>query len=1739
MNNLSYRILQVEDNEDDYLIVRDLLSDITTTEFELEWVDTYAAARESLTRYQYDVCLLDYRLGEATGVDLVREFGAGETPFILLTGNEDYEVDVAATKAGATDYLVKGHINAPLLERSIRYAVEQKRAAVAERESHRFLQSTLDALSNHIAVLDEAGEIIAVNQAWRQFAEENDGSAISCGIGANYLEVCERANGAWAEEAPAMVRGIRAVIASRDATFSIEYPCHSPTEERWFNVCVTRFAGAGPIRVVVAHENVTERKQAERLILTSEANLAKAQEIARLGSWELDLANLNDLSKNSLRWSDQVFRIFGYQPGQIEASNENFFGAVHPDDREGIHAAIAQAVQERKSYNIDHRILLPDGSEHIVQEQGETVFSERTGKPVKMVGTVQDITERKQAENALRDSNEKFYQLVDNISDVFWIRSADMSEVHYISPAFERIWGHSVESLYASPQMWTDFVLQEDRERVHAAFAELARDASGVDIEYRIVRPDGAIRWVRVRGFPVRDADDQVIRHTGIVTDITERKLAEATSAELAAIVESSQDAIITKTLDGVITTWNAGAQRLYGYTAQEAIGRPISILAPADHPDEMPGLLEKIRRGESVQHYETVRQGKNGSRVDISLSISPLKDTAGNVIGVSSIKRDITQHKQAQDDLRASEREQRQLAEYLDKERTRLAEAQAVAKLGSWEQDIVTNTLTWSDENHRIFGVDRDKFGATYEALLELVHPDDRAAVNKAYTESVANHTPLAIDHRLQMEDGSIKILHERCRTFYDDGGRPIRSSGTTQDITERKQAEETLAQSERQFRAVFDNTLDAIIITDNEGRFQEVNAAACQLYGVTREQLHNMRLSDFMEDGGDFERVNLSFRAAGFEQGEFDLVLQDGSGKCVEFAATANFLPERHLTALRDITQRKRAEQKLRESEQRLQSIMANTPGTVYQFVSRPDGSVEIPFVNEGCRELFEMEPEELQRNPTFPIEIIHPDDRLQHEYSVLESMKTLAPWSDEWRMRLPSGKTKWVQGSGRPQRLPDGGTLWDGLLMDITARKEAEEERDRFFTLSLDMLAIIGSDGYMKRLNPAFETTLGFTNTELMAVPFLEFVHPDDIAGTLEGMAKLKSGIQVSHENRYRCRDGSYKRLQWMAAAYEDLWYCVAHDVTGAKQAAAALHKANEELESRVIERTAQLSLANEDLHAEISERQRAETEVQRGRHELQNFIDAMTTLAAKVTPDGTFLIVNKVAFDASGLSKEQYMKTNFLDGPWWTYNSEVQTRVRDRFQHALAGTPINYDENIFTFGEERTINFSLVPINDAKGKVEYLIAEGRDITELKLTEVELQRAKEEAESANLAKSEFLSRMSHELRTPLNAILGFGQILEMRGVNADAQDQDNVQQILKAGRHLLALINEVLDIARIEAGHLSLSQEPIAIGSLIRETLDLARPLATARRILMVNEVGGQIGAQYVLADHQRLKQVLLNFLANAVKYNRDEGHIIVSCRVLEGRPVTYGGIACAGRLRLQVRDTGRGLAPQDIARLFIPFERLEAAHSQIEGSGIGLSICKPLIEAMHGQIGVESELGRGSVFWLELPLVQGLPTNGSLHFDGAANGSRAMLPGAPVFDGSRTVLYIEDNLSNINLIERVLSGLNSQIELLTAMQGSLGLDLAAQHCPDLILLDAHLPDLMGDVVLNRLKANPLTQHIPVVVLSADATPRQIERYTALGAVRYLTKPLDIKEFFKAIEAVFQSTASTQGLLKGSKE
>jgi len=504
-------------------------------------------------------------------------------------------------------------------------------------------------------------------------------------------------------------------------------------------------------------------------------------------------------------------------------------------------------------------------------------------------------------------------------------------------------------------------------------------------------------------------------------------------------------------------------------------------------------------------------------------------------------------------------------------------------------------------------------------------------------------------------------------------------------------------------------------------------------------------------------------------------------------------------------------------------------------------------------------------------------------------------------------------------------------------------------------------------------------------------------------------------------------------------------------------------------------------------------------------LAGIVESSTDAILTKSLDGVITSWNHGAEEMYGYSAAEVVgqPISILVPPDLDDVSSILAKVR-------ADEPIRHYETKRRAKDGRVLDVALTvsPIRDRGGRPIGASTIARDVTEATRLQETLKMAQIEAERANSFKTEFLSRISHELRTPLNAILGFAQLLELDDLSPD--QRDSTEQITKGGQRLLALINDILDISRIESGSIGLSLEPVAVDLVVREAVALIKPLADERGIRLRIETSDDADRLHVLADQQRLGQALLNLLSNAVKYNVDRGTVSVTARA-DG----------SGLVRIGVADTGPGIAEDKISLLFTPFHRLGAEQTNVEGTGLGLSLSRSLVQAMGGSLEVETTEGDGTTFWVEL------------------QAARQETPGPPPTSltadlpvgVSGKVLYIEDNLSNLKLIERLLEG-RTEVTLISAMTGTLGVELAQQHLPDLILLDLHLPDLQGDAVLARLRRDPRTAAIPVVILSADATATQIQRLLAAGARDYLTKPINVGGFLGLLDRFLERNQRPTG-------
>ncbi len=691
------------------------------------------------------------------------------------------------------------------------------------------------------------------------------------------------------------------------------------------------------------------------------------------------------------------------------------------------------------------------------------------------------------------------------------------------------------------------------------------------------------------------------------------------------------------------------------------------------------------------------------------------------------------------------------------------------------------------------------------------------------------------------------------------------------------------------------------------------------------------------------------------------------------------------------------------------------------------------------------------------------------------------------------------------------------------DNTARKEAEEallragalQRAIFNSANFSSIAT-DAQGVIQIFNVGAERMLGYDATEVVdkitpaaisdpqevieRAETLSFELGVSIAPGFEALVfKASRGIEDIYELTYIRKDGSRFPAIVSVTALRDAgeaiigYLLIGTDNTARKQV---------EAEQALLDQ----SLRDQQFYT---------------RSLIESNIDAIMT----TDPRGIISDVNQQMEALTGCSRDELIGAPFKD--YFTDPQRAEAGIRRVLRE---GKITNYELTALARdGKETVVSYNASIFYDRNRTMKGVFAAARDVTDrkqfeqaLQINNIELEGAKAAAEKANLAKSEFLSSMSHELRTPLNGVLGFAQLMDSEIPPPNASQQRSINQILKGGWYLLRLINEILDLAMIESGKVTISLEPMSLAEVLQDCHVLIGPLAQKRGIELVFPAFAD--PLYIVADLTRVKQVAINLLSNAIKYNRVGGTVTVSCEMSDHHSI-----------RVRVADTGEGLSQQQLSQLFQPFNRLGKEDTTEEGTGIGLVVTKQLVELMHGQIGVTSTVGTGTEFWFEFPISEMPELKPELRV--MADEIIAAVAAKPLL-AQRTLLYVEDNPANLALVEQLIER-RKDIQLLTAINGHLGISLAREYQPEVIVMDINLPGLSGFGALKVLQEDALTRHIPVLALSANAVPRDIQRGIDAGFFKYLTKPINVTEFMDALDLAFEYAVANGLTERSDKE
>ena len=1245
-------------------------------------------------------------------------------------------------------------------------------------------------------------------------------------------------------------------------------------------------------------------------------------------------------------------------------------------------------------------------------------------------------------------------------------------EIQYVNGAFTAMTGYtSEEAVWQNPRILNSGLQP-------AAFYKDLWDtiSAGRVWQGELVnrRKDGSFYDEEMRIAPVTDSNGEIAGYIAIKRDVTGRRAAEKAQALLAAIVESSEDAIVACTPAGVVITWNRGAAAVFGYSADEAVGKHMSMLVPPDRQDRLARFTGPMLQGTVVSQWEGVCIHQDGHKFPVSVTGSPILDPAGRVVAISAIMSDISERREA-------ERARASLAAIVEFSDDAIHSATLDGTIVSWNRGA-----------ERLFGYSSQEMLGMNVAML--ARPDRAGMVAEHIAKIRTGCSISPFDTATQGKDGrpidvSLSIFPVR-----DSAGEVVGVSSIVRDITERKRTEERLRESEERFREVFESAPAGICVVGMDGRFIQANPAFCRMLGYSAPELLATSWMELTHPDDRApalrKREQWSKEPAACMEDELRQIRRDGTVVWVRVRVSpmrdSGGNPTSLVVHVDDITERKRTEDMLRESEERFRDVFENAPSGIY--VAGPDG--RIAQANAAMCRMLGYSREELAAKTW--LELTHPED----VEAAVERLKRMR-WEPgecieaEKRCTHRSGAVVWVRFKLSLIRGGADGQVYSVVHMeDITEGKRAEEalrsseDRRRMLARALESagecISITDTEDRLLYVNQAFLRTYGYEERELIgrhigmvrsARTPTEAQHevlPATLAGAWEG------------ELWNRAKDGREFPISLATSAVFDeqgkriALVGIARDISERKQAEQALRNSQEKFR-------------------QLAENMRA--------------VVWMVPLAAGETP-----YVNPAYERIWGRSCES-IRQNPMSWMDAVHPDDLE-QARQRFAAELEGKPGEAEFRIRTpGGQEKWIWDRAFPIRDEAGKLVRIVGISEDVTERKLRQAELIRSREAAEAANLAKSRFLANMSHEIRTPMNGVLGMIQLLLESDLNSEQQRYADVAQT--SGWALLSLIDDILDLSKIEARKMSLEKLAFRPRRIIEEVVQLLRVQADAKGLAFDWRVSPEVPS-LLAGDAKRLRQVLTNLCSNAIKFTERGG--VTLDAVLDG---VSGG---AATVRFTIADTGIGIRPGQMAALFSPFVQADASTTRkYGGTGLGLAICKQLVEMMGGKIGVTSREGDGSTFWFTAvfdlsaePVPRRLPP--------AAE--RDVCPGA---SGAR-VLVVEDNavnrdvaLAQLRKLGYLASAVSDGAEAVDAVRGG-------GYC--LVLMDCDMPVMDGFEATRRIRglAGP---GIPIVALTADAMPADRDRCLSGGMNDYLAKPVSLDRLAEVLARWLPASGPDQPL------
>ncbi len=1065
---------------------------------------------------------------------------------------------------------------------------------------------------------------------------------------------------------------------------------------------------------------------------------------------------------------------------------------------------------------------------------------------------------------------------------------------------------------------------------------------------------------------------------------------------------------------------------------------------------------------------------------------------------------------------LNAEIAERKRVEESLRRSEALLAEAQKLGRIGHIEWNIGNNELVFSDEMYDILGLPYNTV-ITQHTLAFMISPEDRQRLREADRQVLEQRSELDYEYRVTLPDGRERWLRQHGRFNFDESGRPVRMMAVCQDITESRQAQIKLKHSEENMnRAQAVAHIGSWILDIQTGEL-EWSDETYRIFNLPiGQKMTSREFFSFVhpDDLRDVAQTWASAQHETFYQQDHRIILKNGNVRWVREIAQLFFSVEgKPITAIgtvQDITERKQAELALYHSNERFSELINNI--TDVFWVADPQTGKNI-YVSPAFEAMIGLSPASVEHLPGGFLDVVLPEDR--HILVEAREQETWGMKTDiQYRVRRPDGSIVWLRDTGTPVLDENGRVLRVvGMLRDMTEWVESgmrlldSETRFRQIAETIDEVFWVSDPEISQTIyiSPGYERIWGRTQDSLYAAPqsFIDAVVPEDREKVMAVFGLQQAGLQFAHEYRICHTDGSIHFIWDRAYPVRDetgqviRYVGVAQDITERKQAENRLRdseekyrKLSEELELRVQERTAEVR----DLY------ENAPT----GYHSLD--------------PDGRFFMVNQTELNWLGYQRAEVIGQLF------------QELITEKSRHVFLETFPRFKKEGFVkdlelefickSGSILPVLLNSVAIYSPDGQFVMSRSTIMDNTERKMAEIALRHSRDELSIANAAlekasrtKDEFLANMSHELRTPLTGILGMAEIL-LDGVRGPLSDYQRklISTIDSSGRHLLSLINDLLDLSKIEAGRLEIHPEKVSIVDVCQASLSFVKEPAMKKGLLL--KFIPDPTATSMLVDARRLKQMLVNLLGNAVKFTPSPGKVTLQ---VTARPQQNA-------IEFSVCDTGVGILPEDLQRLFTPFTQVDSSLTrQHEGTGLGLALVKNLAELHGGSITVTSETGQGSCFTIALPWQDSQATPGNP----TAMNTPLTENAASTSQVSATILLVEDAENNILVMGEYLGKLGYQ--MMFARSGREALEKIAINTPDLILMDIQMPVMDGLEATRILRATPEFASTPIIALTALTMPGDRERCLAAGANEYISKPVSLRRLAELIQKLLDERTS----------